>query len=152
MQLAPVLNGLRASLESQRTLAGDDPAVAEAMAALIDALGPALRLAATELAQQAAIEVAAQLDDRAVDVVLVDDDPVLRVAPASASSASSATGEDFDARITLRLPPSLKSLIEDAATGDGDSVNSWVVDALDARARRAGAAGRGGRVTEGFDL
>jgi uncharacterized protein (DUF1778 family) len=58
--------------------------------------------------------------------------------------------EDFDARITLRLPPSLKQLIEDSAAIDGDSVNSWVVDALGKRAKRADRRGR--RMTEAFDL
>lgn len=153
MQLEPVLRELRATLDGHGALAGSDPAVADAIASLADALQPALRLAALQLAQQAAAEVAAQLDDRQVDVVMDGEDPVLRVGPPTSSpSPSPAASEDFDARITLRLPPTLKALIEDAATGEGGSVNSWVVDALDSRARRSGAADRGSRVTEGFDL
>lgn len=154
MQLTPVLHQVRASLESQRALAGDDPAVGDALGVLLDGLEPALRIAAMDLAQQAATEVAAQLDEHTVDVVIVDGDPALRVTPATSTRSTGPADEDFDARITLRLPPSLKTLIEDAATGDGDSVNSWVVDALKSRAAKSTSrdGGRGARVTEGFDL
>ena len=58
--------------------------------------------------------------------------------------------EEFDARITLRLPPSLKRLIEDSASVDGDSVNAWVVDALSKRAKRSVPGDK--RVTQAFDL
>ncbi len=151
MHVQPVLNGLRASLETQRSLAGHESGMGEAISALVDALGPALRLAAMELAQQAAAEVDAQLDDRRVEVVIVDGDPALRVTDATAvRDAAYEPPEDFDARITLRLPPSLKQLIEDSAAIDGDSVNAWVVDALGKRAKRVDRRGR--RVTEGFDL
>ena len=150
MQVQPVLNGLRAALESQRSMSAGDGAVDDAVAWLTEALGPALRIAALDLAQQAAVEVAAQLDDRDIDVVVVDGDPTLRVTDAPPSSRADAPSEEFDARITLRLPPSLKHLIEDAASTDGGSVNGWVVDALSKRAARPD--GRGRRVTEGFDL
>lgn len=149
MHVQPVLTGLRAALEQHRVLAAGDDVVDEAVGALIHALEPAFRLAAFELAQQAAVEVGAQLDDRAIDVVVVDGDPTLRVVDATGSGRG-AGDEDFDARITLRLPPSLKNLIEDSATSTGDSVNSWVVDALSRRA--ATRTKGGGRVTEGFDL
>ncbi|MDW3216800.1 MAG: DUF1778 domain-containing protein [Ilumatobacteraceae bacterium] len=150
MQVQPILNGLRASLESQRSLAGGDAAIDDAVVWLTEALGPALRIAALELAQQAAVEVAAQLDDRDIDVVVVDGDPSLRVAARSSQGRLEATAEEFDARITLRLPPSLKNLIEEAASTDGGSVNGWVVDALSKRANKPDARGR--HVTEGFDL
>lgn len=149
MQTQPVLNGVRAALASQASLASGDPAVEAAAAALIDALGPALQIATLELAQQAAAEVAAQLTDHSVEVVVTDGDPALRVVDGERPAAETST-EDFGARITLRLPPSLKTLIENSATDDGDSVNAWVVDALSKRARRGGERGR--RVTESFDL
>ena len=149
MHVESVLNGLRASLERQRTLAGEDPAVDDAVATLVDALDPALRLAALELAQQAAVEVDAQLSDRRVDVVMVDGDPSLRLAEVAPRESGEQT-EELDARITLRLPPSLKRLIEDAATSDGGSVNGWVVDALNKRATRSETGSR--HVTESFDL
>ncbi len=149
MHVQPVLNGLRAALANQGALAGGDPAVDAAVAALIDALGPALHLAAFELAQQAAAELDAQLSDRTVEVVVADGDPALRVTEVGASQ-SDVSSEEFDARITLRLPPSLKTLIENSATVDGDSVNAWVVDALSKRAKRG--ADRGRQMTDSFDL
>lgn len=149
MHVEPVLNDLVASLRQQRALAGDDAALDEAVSALVEALGPALQLAAMQFAQQAALEVGAQLADRSVDVLVVDGDPSLRVSE-SASGESDSHTEEFDARITLRLPPSLKNMIEESASTEGDSVNSWVVDALNKRARRSSPVGR--RVTTGFDL
>jgi len=150
MHVESVLNGLRASIEHQRMLAGDDPAVDDAVGSLLDALDPAVRLAALELAQQAAIEVGAQLSEHRVDVVLVDGDPNLRLAEVASQQSGEHPNEDLDARITLRLPPSLKRLIEDAANSDGGSVNAWVVDTLSKRATRSEPSGR--RVTESFDL
>ena len=57
--------------------------------------------------------------------------------------------EDFEARITLRLPASLKDLIEDHASASGDSINRWVVETLRSRAGRSRS---GSRVQETFEL
>lgn len=149
MQIRPILNTVQATLLTQATVASADPAVDAAVAQLVEALGPALQVAAMEIAQQAAAEVGAQLPDHSVDVVLSEGDPVLRVSEAPSAAEPRSPAEDLDARITLRLPPSLKQLIEDAAQNAGDSVNAWVVDALGKRARQRGV---GTRYTESFDL
>jgi hypothetical protein len=153
VHLAPIIHSVRVSLLGQTALAGDDPALDAVAAQLLDAIEPALRHAALDLAEQAAVEIAAQLPDRSVDVVLVGGDPSLRVsdAPAEPVAGTGQGGEDFDARITLRLPPSLKRLVEESATVGGESVNTWVVDALSRGTRRAAGA-RGQRITEEFDL
>ena len=150
MQVQPVINAVQAALVGQGSLAGGDSAVEEALDHLVSALGPALRQAALDLAEQAAVEVRAQLPDRTVDLVLSDGDPSLRIAEA-AMAAEPASGEDLDARITLRVPPSLKGLIEDAADTAGASVNSWVLDVLARRARKS-EPGHGFRMTHSFDL
>lgn len=150
MQVQPVINAVQAALVGQGSLAGGDVAVEEALDHLATALGPALRQAALDLAEQAACEVRAQLPDRSVDLVLSDGDPSLRIAEAAVGSEPS-TGEDLDARITLRVPPSLKGLIEDAAETAGASVNSWVLDVLSRRARKSDH-GHGFRMTHSFDL
>jgi len=49
MHVQPVLNSLRASLIGAGALAGSDPTVDAAIAQVLDALGPALRVAAIEL-------------------------------------------------------------------------------------------------------
>lgn len=150
MQVQPIINGVQAALAGQGSLAGGDVAVEEALDHLVAALGPAIRQAAMELAEQAACEVRAQLPDRTVDLVLADGDPTLRIAETAVSSESNTT-EELGARITLRVPPSLKSLIEDAAETAGASVNSWVLDALSRRARKP-TQGQGFRMTHSFDL
>lgn len=150
VHVQPVVNSVRAALLDQVKLAADDEAVAAAIGYLTDALAPALRLAAIDLAEQAAGEVRAQRPDCTVDVVLIDGDPALRVTDASPASDDRTPEEEFDARITLRLPPSLKSMIEDAAVSAGDSVNSWVVDALGKTAQRGRRSTR--RYDQAFDL
>lgn len=152
MHLAPIIHSVRVSLLGQTALVGGDPTLDAVAAQLADAIAPALRHAALDLAEQAAIEVACQLPDRTVDVVLVDGDPTLRVSDLPADAGGTARDEEeFDARITLRLPPSLKRLVEESATIGGESVNTWVVDALSRGTRRA-SGGRGQRITEDFDL
>jgi hypothetical protein len=148
VQIRPVINAVEATLVSQATLAASDPAVEAAMTQLVAALGPALHIAAMEIAEQAAAEVRAQLPEHSVEVVLSDGDPALRIGDAPRPNESRPV-EDLDARITLRLPPTLKQLIEDAAQNSGDSVNSWVVEALGKRARQRG---RGKHYNESFDL
>ena len=150
MQVQPIVNAVQAALASQGSLAGGDVAVEEAIDHLVSALTPAIRQAAMDLAEQAVCEVRAQLPDRTVDLVLADGDPALRIAEATVAAESSSS-EELDARITLRVPPTLKSLIEDAAETAGASVNSWVLDALSRRARKP-QQGQGFRMTHSFDL
>jgi hypothetical protein len=149
MHLTPVLTALEAAVSTQLAVAGGDSTMEAAASQLLAALEPALRQVGFELAQQAAAEVGAQLADRTVEVVIVDGEPHLRVGQPSDVEASTLD-EDFDARITLRLPPSLKGLVETAADETGDSVNTWVVKTLTSGARKST---RVGRVVKGtFDL
>lgn len=91
-------------------------------------LEPALRLAALTLAEQAAAELTAQLPDRTVDVVLADAQPTLVLR--SIADDVTVNTEDYDARMTVRLPEDLKDDLEIAASDLGDSVNTFVVKAL----------------------
>jgi hypothetical protein len=150
VQVQPVINAVQAALVGQGSLAGGDPAVEEAIEHIVQAIGPVLRQAAMDLAEQAACEVRAQLPDRVVDVVLAEGDPSLRIAEASATTQQ-ASSEEPDARITLRITPSLKQLIEDAAETAGASVNSWVLDSLSRRTRRPDKI-VGFRASHSFDL
>lgn len=153
MRTQPVVKALQAALRSQAAMAGVDPTAEEAVAQLLEAMEPAVQLAVLQLAEQAAIEVGAQLPEHTVEVVLQDGEPTLRVNEAKAppaDAASAAPSEEFDARITLRLPPSLKEAVEQVAATQGASVNAWVVDAIDRSAKRNKK--RGGAITEEFDL
>ncbi len=147
MDLSAATTQLEAAVEHQAALAANDPAVGAAVEALTAAIGPAVHRLATELAEQAAAEVRAQLPDHDVEVVLVEGEPSLRVRPADLDDPIGAA--DAEARLTLRLPESLKHLIEEEADDLGDSINSWVVKALSSRARRRG--GPGTHVTGEFE-
>lgn len=152
MQVEPLLHALRARVRSHADLGGGDAGLEDAVDLVLDALDPAVRHLALDLAQQAAGEVGAQLTDRTVEVVLVDGDPHLRVTDAVAEAEpTAAEDEEFDARITLRLPPRLKSLVEEAAETAGASVNGYLVDVLASKARRP-ADRPGGRVRTTLDL
>src|SRR6185312_659409 len=94
VNVQPVVNTVRATLSHQAALAGADPAVAAAVNQVIDALAPALRLAAMEIAEQAATEVRAQLPGHTIDVVVVDGDPTLRVAEVPSATPPGGP-EDF---------------------------------------------------------
>jgi len=121
---------LEAAVERQLLVAGGQPELESAAEALLGVLEPALREAALELASQAAAEVAAQLPDHDIDVVVVEGDPELRVRNEGGETTTVGAGEPLDARITLRLTPQLKNLIEDFAGEKGESVNSWLVRSL----------------------
>lgn len=142
MDTTSALSRFEATLAEQLALI-DDPAVETAAQALTGALRPAARELAMELAQQAAEELAAQLPDREVQVVLQEREPtlVVREQPAG-NEAPPASDEGYEARLTLRLPPSIKERIEEAAETAGDSVNRWVVDALATSSRPTARPGR----------
>lgn len=130
MHLDGLLAELEGSVRSQIALAGGDPGVEAAANALMGALRPALQQAAFSLAEQAALEVNAQLTDQRVDVVLSEGEPVLKVTDETSAPNAAAADQDLSARITVRIPESIKALVEDAADGSGASVNQFVVDAL----------------------
>lgn len=134
MDLSTSLTRMEAALTAQLALLGGDEAFGASAEALYAALEPALRQLGFDLAQQAAAEIGAQLPDTEVDVVLADGEPSLKVR--TSAPQATAPADELDARLTLRLPESLKRLVEEEAEGLGDSVNSWVVKTLATRANR----------------
>jgi hypothetical protein len=123
------------------------PELAEVAAELMLALRPALERTLIGVVEEAATEVSAQLIGQRVDVRLDNGSPVLVVS--DERKERPADPEELEARVTLRLPSSLKSLIEESATTSGDSINTWVVDALRTRAGRRTA---GSHVEETIEL
>ena len=128
MDVESVIEKVRSVVHGQLRIAADDPAIIAAGEAILLALDPALRQAASGLAEQAAAEVTAQLPGRSVDVVLSDGQPTLIVR--QSEDQVTVNTEDLDARMTVRLPEDLKDDLEDAASELGDSVNTFVVKAL----------------------
>ena len=141
MDTTVALTRFQATLEQQLALAGGDQAVEAAGAALLGAAQPALRALAFDLAEQAAAEVRAQLPGYAVELVLEQGEPSLRVRVEEPSGR--ATVEDgADARITLRLSPRLKEIVEQAAADRGESLNAWLVRTISAHGGRPHPRGR----------
>jgi predicted HicB family RNase H-like nuclease len=120
----------------------------EAGRALLGVLTPTFKEAAMSIVQQAVEEVGSQLPGHRVEVVLSEGEPSIRVT--SEQSESVITDEDLVARLTLRLPPSIKEVVETAAAQSGESVNTWVVKTLSGKARVREQSGR--RVSETFDI
>ncbi|MBT8213034.1 MAG: DUF1778 domain-containing protein [Acidimicrobiia bacterium] len=146
MDVTGAITRLEATVTGQLQLAGEDPAVEAAGEALLAALGPALRQAAMSLAEQAAAEVASQLPEATIKVVLEDGDPTLDVQTIE-TEAPAYNAKDLHARLTLRLSDELKGLVEDAATETGDSVNAYVIRALSSvAARPSGKQSAGSRL------
>ncbi len=131
MQMAHHLHAIQEDLAAAAALAADEP-TAEAARRLSQALGSSLHLRLLDIVSEAAAELSAAVPGR-IDVRLSGRDPDLvyveeEEEPAPAASTS---GEDtLSARITLRLPESLKLQVELAASGENASVNSWIIRAL----------------------
>ncbi len=145
MDTSIAMTRLEAAIKRHVLVAGGDSEM-EAMAdTLVATLEPAVHQIALDLAEQAAAEVSAQLASHDIDVVLSEGEPTLRVR--SGGEGAEASTESLDARITLRLPPTLKERVEVAAEDVGESVNSWLVKALAAQAKERDR--RGGRRISG---
>src|SRR5438105_8848637 len=83
-----------------------------------------------EALNEAALELSTQLEDARVEVRLSGEDPELIVVNEDGEPVAAPGHEAATARITLRLPESLKTRIEEAAAREGASVNTWLVHAL----------------------
>jgi len=135
MELLPLITSLQQSLKSSAAPAGKD--VAEAVALLTRSIEPAARLCLLEAMSEAADEITLALDDTTVEARLrgqdvefvVNDSTPVEFEPPPASSSETPTSEDV-ARITLRLPESIKDSVEQAAKSENLSVNGWLVSAI----------------------
>jgi hypothetical protein len=152
MDLTPYVESLRRDLAAA-VAAGSDEArrIADLLAT---ALEPATRLAILDALSAAAAEVTDALDGSTVEIRLHGREPrvvVTTVNPEPAGGPTSGPSEDTEgtARITLRLPESTKARLEEAATREALSVNTWLVRAI-ARALDYAPNPRGGRRITGY--
>jgi len=155
MEMSDLAAKLRGELTSITRFAGDD--VTRAAELLTEALDSSVRLMLLDVLSAAAADITARLSDTVVEVRLANGEPtfVVTTAPPEAEYAeqSRPTAADGDqepgARLTLRLPDSLKTRIEAAAAQTGVSVNTWLVRAasraVDEPARGGQAPGRWAR-------
>ena len=108
-----------------------DEAAAEAGRRLSEALESALHLRLLDVLTEAALDLDLQLSSGRVEVRLAGRDPQLVLVEEPTAAGEPATpGDDLSARITLRLPESLKGSLEQAAAREGISTNAWIVRAL----------------------
>ena len=135
MELSPYIETLQKSLKAASAPAGKE--VSEAAVLLASALEPSARLCLLEAMSEAADEITIALNDVAVEarlhgrevkfVVSDIEHPVTAPVPPDINKAETT---DDVARITLRLPESLKDSVEQAASAENISVNGWLVRSI----------------------
>lgn len=143
MDITPYVERLRSDLVSAAEPSG--PEARELAERLGYALDASARLAMMEAISHAAAEITSEMSAGGVDVRLdgrdlefvVDQAPVGPPAPPAPPGPppppSEATERDDDgnvARITLRLPESVKARAEELAARSGHSLNTWLVNVV----------------------
>lgn len=160
MDLTPYLQDIHRQLETAAEAGGDEArAVAERLLAPLEA---AIRLALQDVLAAAAEEITVELAPGSVELRLRGRDPEFVVTPPPVGPSDDDLTEGDDAvpggwpirdasgegdegaisRINLRLPEHLKARIEEAASTEGLSVNSWLVRASAGALERADSARR----------
>lgn len=130
-----------------RVAAVGDESTARAAELLALALEASLGRRLQEALAEAALELSAQLEHGRVEVRVAGGDPELVYV---GDEAAGPADEEFSARITLRLPDSLKSRLDAAAATKGVSVNTWLVQALSGMLEPRPSTGGGRRRLTGY--
>jgi hypothetical protein len=128
MQLEGYVQALREDLA--RVAAVGDESTARAAELLAVALESSFGRRLQEALSEAALGLSAQLEGGRVEVRVAGGDPELVYVEAAEPAPADASGEVLGARITLRLPETLKARIEAAADAAGVSLNTWLVQTL----------------------
>ena|SRR2546429_4399379 len=126
MNLTIVLEGLQEDLQGLAEL-GDERS-AQVARRLGEALGSNLRLKLFDLLSQAAVELNSKLPSGHIEVRLAGQEPELVFVDTPGETTGGS--EELTARISLRLPESLKAAVEKAADREGVSTNTWLVRAI----------------------
>src|SRR3954469_18435177 len=137
MDLTPYLETLRADLAAAAAPGG--PETTRAAELLGHSLESSARRALLEALSDAAAEITTRLPDATVEVRLRGRDADLVVSrtaePSPVAEPPPADGGDLT-RLTLRMPESLKTHVEQTAVAEGISVNAWLVRAVGAAVSR----------------
>jgi hypothetical protein len=148
MQLDAYVEALREDLA--RVAAVGDESTARAADLLAVALEASFGRRLQEALSEAALELSGQLDDGSVEVRIAGSDPELVYVREPGAPVADTRDTDSSARISLRLPESLKTRVEGAAGAGGISVNSWLVQALTRALEPRASAGGGRRRLTGY--
>ena len=126
-----------------------DEAVAEAARRIAAALESSLRLRLMDALGEAAAELTNQLPDGHVEVRVAAGEPELVYVPDPGSPTPTSL-EDLTARITLRLPETLKTIVDAAAQEAGVSANTWLLQQITHSADPKRRHQKGGRRMTGY--
>ena len=149
MDLSPYLETVRHGVTSAAAL-GDDSTrlVAERLGGAVEA---STRLALISALSDAAAQISAEIAPSSVELRISGDDPEFVVAVATATAEptlllptgvepdeeqvdtqdiSSADEDEPVARISLRLPASVKARVDEQADAEGISTNAWLLRAV----------------------
>ncbi len=153
MDLSPYLESVRVGVANASTLA-DEPTqkVAERLGMAIES---STRLALIQALSDAAGTISAELAPSSVELRMVGQDPEFVVSVQSAESeptlllpepesgdedTSESPDDEPVSRITLRLPQSVKTRVDEMASSEGISTNAWLIrTVMDALADRSGS-------------
>jgi hypothetical protein len=153
MNLQSYIDNLRHELAVAAEAGGDE---ARALAdRLTGPLASSIRVSLLEALSDAAAEITQELAPGSVEVRLRGRDPEFVVTPSPidedrdlhpepAAPIPPIDSDEAQSRISLRLPDTLKTRVEEAAARDGLSVNAWLVRVASA----AAAGGTSGSTTK----
>ena len=146
MQIDGIIQALREDLV--RISALGDESTSRAAELLSVAIESSLGRRLQDALAEAALELNDQLDSSHVELRVAGHDLQLVLVREDGTVPEQAN-EAFSARITLRLPESLKQRVESAAAREGASVNTWLVQALQraVEPRRPSSSGSRNRLT-----
>lgn len=145
MQLTAHIDALLADLAMTAEL-GDEN-VALAAERLSEALRGSARLRLLDLLSEVTLEISGQLPAGHLEVRLVGQEPSLVYVEERQQEDFGATDDGMAARISLRLPDTLKTAIDDAAAKEGISANAWLVRELKRAVHRGSHPKVGNRLT-----
>jgi hypothetical protein len=146
MNVAAFVEALQRDLEAVAGIG--DEAAQQAAQRIAAALEPSLRLRLMDLLGEAAVELTSQLPDGHVDLRVAGGDPEL-VYVEERGGPMPSTEDALSARVTLRLPETLKSIIDAAAQDAGVSANTWLLQQI-SRSANPKRRGPGGRRLTGY--
>ena len=134
MDITPYVERLRTDLTAAAAAGGDQ--ARDAAERITMALDPAMRLALMEVLSEAAAEITSAMRSGSVetrlagrDIEFVLDQAGATPPPVEADPATETDEGDL-ARITVRIPESIKARAEELATKGGHSLNTWIVNVL----------------------
>ena len=152
MDLSPYIESVRLGVANASSLADEQTQhVAQRLGTAIES---STRLALIEALSDAAGTISAELAPSSVELRMVGQDPefvvslqtteaeptLLMPEPESASEEAAEAEDEPVARITLRLPQSVKARVDEVASSEGISTNAWLIRAvMDALSERSAA-------------